>query len=108
MAFESTEQTSPFASFPRVNPAMDMADMMTAMRGYESNVAAMGLVNNMINSTVDRGDVRRAFQFGALAERYCSKVNHQCRAAGDNDFVVLRRRHVAQSTHWQIRCYISF
>ena len=31
-----------YVAFPRVNPAMDMAEMMTAMRGYESNVAAMG------------------------------------------------------------------
>lgn len=42
-----------YVAFPRVNPAIDMADMMSAMRGYESNVSAMGLVKNMISRTVD-------------------------------------------------------
>ncbi len=42
-----------YVAFPNMNLVMDMADMMSAMRGYEFNVSAMGIVKDMINKTVD-------------------------------------------------------
>lgn len=41
-----------YVAFPRIDPATDMADMMSAMRG-DANVAAMRAVKDMINRTVD-------------------------------------------------------
>lgn len=42
-----------YVSFPRVNPAEDMVDLLGASRGYQANVAAMSAVKSMINSSID-------------------------------------------------------
>lgn len=42
-----------YVRFPQTDPAMDMADMMSAMRSYDANVAAMRAVKDMISKTVD-------------------------------------------------------
>jgi flagellar basal-body rod protein FlgC len=44
---------SGYVSFPRVNPAEDMVDLLGASRGYQANVAAMSAVKSMINSSID-------------------------------------------------------
>ena len=35
---------SGYVSFPRINPAEDMADLLSASRGFEGNVAAMSAI----------------------------------------------------------------
>ncbi|MEO8027502.1 MAG: flagellar basal body rod protein FlgC [Bryobacteraceae bacterium] len=42
-----------YVAFPRVNPAEDMVDLVSASRGYQANVAAMGAVKDMINRSID-------------------------------------------------------
>ena len=42
-----------YVSFPHINPAEDMVDLLSSTRGYEANVAAMGAVKNMISSSID-------------------------------------------------------
>jgi flagellar basal-body rod protein FlgC len=42
-----------YVSFPRVNPAEDMVDLMGAARGYEANVAAISAVKDMIARSLD-------------------------------------------------------
>ena len=42
-----------YVAFPRINPAEDMVDLMTASRGYQGNVAAMSAVKDMIAKSVD-------------------------------------------------------
>jgi flagellar basal-body rod protein FlgC len=42
-----------YVAFPRVNPAEDMADLMSASRGYEGNVAAMTAIKDMILHSID-------------------------------------------------------
>lgn len=42
-----------YVSFPRVNPAEDMVDLMNATRGYHSNVAAMSAIKDMIQRSLD-------------------------------------------------------
>lgn len=42
-----------YVSFPRVNPAEDMVDLMGATRGYHANVAAMSAVKDMIARSID-------------------------------------------------------
>lgn len=42
-----------YVSFPRINPAEDMVDLMGASRSYEANVAAMSAVKDMIQKSVD-------------------------------------------------------
>jgi len=44
---------SGYVSFPHINPAEDMVDLLSSTRGYEANVAAMGAVKNMISSSID-------------------------------------------------------
>ncbi|MEZ5399061.1 MAG: flagellar basal body rod protein FlgC [Bryobacteraceae bacterium] len=40
-------------AYPRVNPAEDMVDLMSASRGYQSNVSAMQAVKDMLHRSID-------------------------------------------------------
>jgi len=42
-----------YVAFPNVNPAEDMADLMSASSGYNANVAAMTAVKDMILHSID-------------------------------------------------------
>ncbi len=42
-----------YVAMPRVNPAEDMVDLMSATRSYEANVAAISAVKDMINRSID-------------------------------------------------------
>jgi flagellar basal-body rod protein FlgC len=42
-----------YVAFPRINPAEDMVDMMSASRGYQANVAAITAVKDMIQRSLD-------------------------------------------------------
>lgn len=42
-----------YVAFPRINPAEDMVDLMSATRSYEANVAAISAVKDMINRSID-------------------------------------------------------
>ena len=42
-----------YVSFPRVNPAEDMVDLMNTSRSYQANVSAMAAVKDMINRSLD-------------------------------------------------------
>ena len=44
---------SGYVAFPRVNPAEDMVDLVSAARGYQGNVAAMSAVKDMIHRSLD-------------------------------------------------------
>ncbi len=42
-----------YVAFPRVNPAEDMVDLLSASRGYQSNVSAMQTVKDMLHRSID-------------------------------------------------------
>jgi flagellar basal-body rod protein FlgC len=42
-----------YVSFPHINPAEDMVDLLSSARGYDANVAAMGAVKDMISRSID-------------------------------------------------------
>jgi flagellar basal-body rod protein FlgC len=42
-----------YVSYPNVNPAEDMVDLLSAQRGYEGNVAAMTAIKDMIQHSID-------------------------------------------------------
>src|SRR5713101_10124507 len=42
-----------YVAFPRMNPAEDMADLISASRGYHANVSAMSAVKDMIQKSID-------------------------------------------------------
>ena len=42
-----------YVSVPRMNPAEDMVDLMSASRGYQANVAAMSAIKDMIQRSID-------------------------------------------------------
>lgn len=42
-----------YVAFPRINPAEDMVDLLSATRGYQANVAAMSAVKDMIQRSLD-------------------------------------------------------
>ncbi|HUJ50189.1 MAG TPA: flagellar basal body rod protein FlgC [Bryobacteraceae bacterium] len=42
-----------YVAFPNINPAEDMADLMSASRGFDANVAAMTAVKDMIVHSID-------------------------------------------------------
>ena len=42
-----------YVAVPRMNPAEDMVDLITASRGYQANIAAMMAVKDMIQRSVD-------------------------------------------------------
>jgi flagellar basal-body rod protein FlgC len=39
-------------SFPKINPAEDMVDLMGATRNYEGNIAAISAVKDMIQRSI--------------------------------------------------------
>jgi flagellar basal-body rod protein FlgC len=41
-----------YVSFPNINPAEDMADLVSANRGYDGNVAAITALKDMINQSI--------------------------------------------------------
>jgi flagellar basal-body rod protein FlgC len=42
-----------YVAFPRMNPAEDMVDLLTASRGYEANISAISAVKDMIQRSID-------------------------------------------------------
>jgi flagellar basal-body rod protein FlgC len=42
-----------YVAFPRVNPAEDMVDLMSATRGYEANIASISAAKDMIERSLD-------------------------------------------------------
>lgn len=42
-----------YVSFPRMNPAEDMVDLMGANRNYGANIAAISAVKDMIQRSID-------------------------------------------------------
>lgn len=42
-----------YVAYPRVNPAEEMVDLMSATRGYQANIAAMSAIKDMVNKSVD-------------------------------------------------------
>jgi len=42
-----------YVAFPRINPAEDMVDLIGASRSYEANVAAISIVKDMIQRSID-------------------------------------------------------
>lgn len=42
-----------FVTYPNVNPAEDMVDLLSAQRGFEGNVAAMSAIKDMIQHSID-------------------------------------------------------
>ncbi len=42
-----------YVSIPKVNPAEDMVDLITANRSYQANVSAMSAVKDMIQKSID-------------------------------------------------------
>jgi flagellar basal-body rod protein FlgC len=42
-----------YVSMPKVNPAEDMVDLMSANRSYQANVSAMSAVKDMIQKSID-------------------------------------------------------
>lgn len=42
-----------YVTYPKVNAAQDMVDLLGASRGYQANVAAIGAVKDMIQRSID-------------------------------------------------------
>jgi flagellar basal-body rod protein FlgC len=42
-----------YVAFPRMNPAEEMVDLLNATRSYQTNVAAMTAVKDMIQRSID-------------------------------------------------------
>ncbi|HUI79905.1 MAG TPA: flagellar basal body rod protein FlgC [Bryobacteraceae bacterium] len=42
-----------YVSMPRINPAEDMVDLMSASRSYEANVSAISAIKDMIQRSID-------------------------------------------------------
>ena len=42
-----------YVAMPRMNPAEDMVDLLSAQRGFEGNVAAMSAIKDMIQHSID-------------------------------------------------------
>jgi flagellar basal-body rod protein FlgC len=42
-----------YVAFPRIDPAEDMVDLMSANRGYQANVSAISAVKDMIQRSID-------------------------------------------------------
>jgi flagellar basal-body rod protein FlgC len=42
-----------YVAFPRLNPAEEMVDLMSASRGYQANVSSMSAVKDMIQRSID-------------------------------------------------------
>src|SRR2546425_685239 len=44
-----------YVSYPNVNVMAEMANLVSASKSYEANIAAIGIVKTMINRTLDLG-----------------------------------------------------
>jgi flagellar basal-body rod protein FlgC len=42
-----------YVAYPRINPAEDMIDLISAARGYQANVAAISAVKDMIQRSIE-------------------------------------------------------
>ncbi len=42
-----------YVAYPRVNPAEEMVDLMSASNGYQANVASMSALKEMIQRSID-------------------------------------------------------
>lgn len=42
-----------YVSFPKISPAEEMVDLMSASRGYEANIAAISTVKDMIGRSLE-------------------------------------------------------
>lgn len=42
-----------YVAMPRMNPAEDMVDLMSATRGYQANVSAISAVKDMVQRSID-------------------------------------------------------
>jgi flagellar basal-body rod protein FlgC len=42
-----------YVAYPRINPAGEMVDLMSASRGYQANIASMGALKDMIQHSID-------------------------------------------------------
>ena len=42
-----------YVSFPNINPAEDMVDLMSASRAFSSNVSAVAAIKDMIHRSID-------------------------------------------------------
>ena len=42
-----------YVSFPRLNPAEEMVDLVSSSRGYQANVASMTSIKEMIQRSID-------------------------------------------------------
>ena len=42
-----------YVAYPRVNPAEEMVDLMSASRGYQANVASMSAIKDMIQHSIE-------------------------------------------------------
>jgi flagellar basal-body rod protein FlgC len=42
-----------YVAFPNIKPVEDMVDLMSATRGYQANVSAIGAVKDMIQRSID-------------------------------------------------------
>ena len=42
-----------YVAYPRINPAEEMVDLMSASRGYQANIASMSAVKDMIQHSLD-------------------------------------------------------
>jgi flagellar basal-body rod protein FlgC len=42
-----------YVAFPNVNPAEDMANLVSASRGYQGNIAAMNAIKDMLHRSMD-------------------------------------------------------
>ncbi|HJU09467.1 MAG TPA: flagellar basal body rod protein FlgC [Candidatus Binataceae bacterium] len=42
-----------YVSFPHINPAEDMVDLLGASRGYQANVSAISAIKDMIQRSID-------------------------------------------------------
>jgi flagellar basal-body rod protein FlgC len=42
-----------YVAFPRLNPAEDMVDLLSASRSYQANVSAIAAVKDMINHSIE-------------------------------------------------------
>lgn len=42
-----------YVGYPRINPAEEMVDLMSASRGYQANIASMSAVKDMIQHSID-------------------------------------------------------
>ena len=42
-----------YVAYPRINPAQEMVDLMSASRSYQANIASMSAVKDMISHSID-------------------------------------------------------